>query len=74
MGLGKFFWNVFGGSAGTTLSDRTGMDSNGHLLHKIGGNMAMDLTDGSITPVVGWDDDKKHGGFDAFGTDDPFGG
>ena len=38
-------------------SGDTGFDSNGHMMHNMGGGMAMDMETGDLHFVSGWDDD-----------------
>lgn len=33
-------------------------DSDGHMMHHMGGNMAMDMDTGDLHFVNGWDDDN----------------
>ncbi len=35
------------------------MDSDGHMMIKMGGNMAMDMDSGELHIVSGWDTDKN---------------
>lgn len=35
----------------------TGFDSDGHMMHNMGGGMAMDMKTGDLHIVSGWDDD-----------------
>ena len=37
---------------------KTRFDSDGHMMHKMGNNMAMDLETGDLHIVSGWDDDE----------------
>ncbi len=39
-------------------SGKLGRDSEGHMMMKMTGNMAMDLESGDIHFVSGWDDDE----------------
>lgn len=39
-------------------SGDTCFDSDGHMMHHMGGNMAMDMDTGDLHIVHGWDDDE----------------
>ena len=58
--MGKAFMDLEDGDICFSVSDRTAIDSDGHLLMKMSDNMAMDMDTGDLHIVSGWrsDDDK----------------
>ena len=47
------------GDFGYQLSDDLAMDSDGHLMMRMGDNMAMDMNSGDLHIVSGWNDDDE---------------
>ena len=39
-------------------SDDIGFDSDGHMMHSMGGGLAMDMETGDLHIVSGWDDEE----------------
>ena len=64
------FFDIFKGKFGVEMSDDMGMDSDGHMMMRVGDNMAMDMDSGEMHMVSGWDDDDDNYGFQSSWGDD----
>ncbi len=56
--MGKHFLDFDDGDFVFTVSDSMAMDSDGHMMMRMGNNMAMDMDSGDLHIVSGWSDDN----------------
>lgn len=53
----KSFMDMEDGDLCFATSDNMAMDSEGHMMMRMGDNMAMDMDSGELHMVSSWDDD-----------------
>lgn len=53
----KSFMDMEDGDLCFTTSDNMAIDSEGHMMMRMGDNMAMDMDSGELHMVSSWDDD-----------------
>lgn len=56
--MGKHFFDYEDGDFAYTISDNMAIDSDGHMLMRMGDNMAMDIDTGESHFISGWSDDE----------------
>ena len=56
--MSKLIWDIDDGDFLHTAGDRFAYDSDGHMMMKMGSNMAMDMDSGDLHFIRGWDDDE----------------
>lgn len=52
--MGPLFFDFEDGDSVFPVSDHMGIDSDGHMMTRMGGNMAMDMDSGELHMVSGW--------------------
>ena len=57
--MGKDFFDYDDGAFAHTISDNMAMDSEGHMMMRMGDNMAMDMDSGELHMVSSWNDDDE---------------
>lgn len=55
----KSFMDMEDGDFCFITSDNMAMDSEGHMMMRMGDNMAMDMDSGELHMVSSWDDDDE---------------
>lgn len=54
--MGPLFFDFDDGDAVFSISDNMAMDSDGHMMMRMGNRMAMDMDSGELHIVSGWPD------------------
>ena len=54
----KSFMDIEDGDLCFSTSDNMAMDSEGHMMMRMGDNMAMDMDSGELHIISGWPDDE----------------
>ena len=59
--MGPLFFDFEDGDSVFSVSDHMGIDSDGHMMMRMGDNMAMDMDSGELHMVSGWPEREDDG-------------
>ncbi|MFA0815682.1 MAG: hypothetical protein ACC608_07805 [Anaerofustis sp.] len=59
--MNKCFFDYEDGDFCNCISDSMAMDSKGHMLMRMSGNMAMDVNSGELHIISSWERDEDNG-------------